>query len=63
MVTGNGQGRHKANTLVVVVGVGEIQNHRMVQVGRGLWRASCPPTLLKQGHLEQIAPDHILATR
>ena len=31
----------------------------MVEVGRDLWRSSCLIPLLKQGHLEQIAHDHV----
>ena len=33
------------------------QNHRIVEVGRDLWRSSGPTTLLKQGHLEQVVQD------
>jgi len=33
--------------------------HRMVEVGRGLWRPSGLTTLLKQGHLELVAQDHV----
>jgi len=36
---------------------GGAQNHRMVGVGRGLWRSSSPIPLLKHGHLEQAAED------
>jgi len=32
---------------------------RMVEAGRDLWRSSCWNTLLKQGHLEQVAQDHV----
>jgi len=28
-------------------------------VGRHIWRSSGPSTLLKQGHLEPVAQDHI----
>ena len=35
------------------------QNHRMVGVGRNLWRSSSPTSLLKQDHLEQAALDHV----
>lgn len=52
MVTSNRQAGHKANTSMVV---GKVQNHRMGVVGRGLWRLSCPLTLLRQSHLEQGA--------
>lgn len=31
----------------------------MVEVGRALWSPSGPSFLLKQGHLEQAAQDHI----
>ena len=34
------------------------QNHRMVGVGRDLWRSSSPTSLLKQVHLEQPVQDH-----
>ena len=37
------------------------QNHRMVGVGRDLWRSSCPTPLLEQGHLEQGAQEHVQA--
>jgi len=36
-----------------------LDNHRMVEVGSDLWRSSCPALLLKQGHLEQVAHDHV----
>lgn len=39
--------------------VTESQYHRMVEVGRDLWRSSCPALLLKQGHLEPVAQDHV----
>lgn len=32
-----------------------VGNHRMVEVGRQLWRSACPTTLLNQGHLEAVA--------
>lgn len=32
-------------------------NHRMVDVGRDLWRL-CPNPVLRQSHLEQVAQDH-----
>ena len=35
----------------------ELQNHRVVEVGRDLWRSSVPTPLLKQGHLEPVAQD------
>ena len=37
----------------------ESQNHKMVEVGRHLWRSSCPTPLLKQGHLQAVAQDHV----
>lgn len=33
--------------------------HRVVEVGRGLWRSSSPSPLLKQGHLEQVTQDYV----
>jgi len=35
------------------------QNHSMVDIGRDLWRSFGPTALLKQGHLEQVAQDHV----
>lgn len=35
------------------------QNHCMVEAGRYLWRASGPTPMLKQGHLERVAQDHV----
>ncbi|XP_068763577.1 centromere protein P isoform X3 [Struthio camelus] len=35
------------------------KNHRMVEVGRDLWRSSSPTLLLKQSPLEHIAQDRI----
>ncbi|KAK4810954.1 hypothetical protein QYF61_013362, partial [Mycteria americana] len=35
----------------------------MVEVGRDLWRSSCPTPLLKQGHLEPVAQDHVDGSR
>ena len=35
------------------------QNHRMVGVGRDLRGSSSPTPLLKQGHLQQDAQDHV----
>ena len=37
------------------------QNHRMVGVGRDLWRSSGPTTLLMQRHLKQIVQDYVKA--
>ena len=31
----------------------------MIEVGRDLWRSSGPRPLLKQGHLETVAQDHV----
>jgi len=36
-----------------------LQNHRVVEIGRGLWRLSGPTALLRQGHLGQVAQDHV----
>jgi len=35
------------------------QNHRIVVFGRDLWTSSGPIPLLKQGHLEPVARDHV----
>lgn len=35
------------------------QSHRPVQVGRDLWRSPAATPLLKQGHQEPVAQDHI----
>jgi len=35
------------------------QNHRMVGVGRVLWRPSSPTPLPRQGHLKQAAQDQV----
>lgn len=43
-------------------GLGESQNYRMVEVGRDLWRSSCPGPLLRQGHPEPVAQDHVQAS-
>ena len=37
----------------------ESQNTRMVEVGRHLQRSSGPSPLLKQGHLQPAAQDHV----
>ena len=34
-------------------------DHRMVEVGRDLWRSSGPTPLLKHGHLEPVAQDYV----
>jgi len=34
-------------------------NHRMVEVGRDLWRSSALTPLLKQAHLQPVAQDHV----
>ena len=31
----------------------------MVEIGRDFWTLSGPPPLLKQGHLEPVAQDHV----
>ncbi|KAK4810494.1 hypothetical protein QYF61_004274, partial [Mycteria americana] len=36
-----------------------VVNHRMVEVGRDLWRSSGPTPLCQQGHLEPVAQDHV----
>lgn len=35
------------------------QNHTIVEVGKDLWRLSCSALLLKQGHLDLVAHDHV----
>ncbi|PKU47740.1 hypothetical protein llap_1940 [Limosa lapponica baueri] len=35
------------------------EHHRMVEVGRDIWRSSSPTPLLKQGHPEQVTQDHV----
>lgn len=35
------------------------QNHRVVEVGRNLWRSSGPTPLLKWGHPEPVAQDPV----
>jgi len=35
------------------------EKHRIVEVGRDLWRSPIPTPLLKQSHLEQAAHDHV----
>lgn len=35
------------------------QNDRKVEGERGLWKSSDPTPLLKQGHLEVVAQDHV----
>ncbi|KAK4827433.1 hypothetical protein QYF61_017990, partial [Mycteria americana] len=37
----------------------ESQHHRKVEIGRGLWKSPGPTPLLKQGHLEPVAQDHV----
>lgn len=36
-----------------------LQNCRKVEVGRDFWKSSGPTFLLKKGHLEQVAQDHV----
>ena len=38
------------------------QNHRMVEVGGDLWRSFGPTPLLKQGHQEPLAQNHVQMT-
>ena len=35
------------------------QDHRMAEVGRDLCRSSAPTSLLRQGHPEPVAQDHL----
>jgi len=49
------------NSLSAVLMVHEVQNHRMVGVGRDLCGSSSPSLLLKQGHLQQAAEDLVQA--
>lgn len=35
------------------------QTHRMVEVGRDLWRPLGPTLLLMEGHLKQLSQDHV----
>lgn len=35
----------------------------MAEVGRVLWRSSCPTFLFRQGRLEQVAQDRVLASK
>lgn len=35
------------------------ENHRLVEVGRDLWRPSAPTPLLQQGHLQLVAHSHV----
>lgn len=37
----------------------KLQIHRLAYVGRDLWRPSVLTPLIKQGHLEQVAQDHV----
>lgn len=37
-------------------------NYRMVEVGRDLLRSSCPGPLIRQGHPEPVAQDHVQAS-
>lgn len=39
--------------------LGHTKDHRVIEVGRDLWRLSGPSSLLKQEHLEQVAQNHI----
>lgn len=40
---------------------GKSWNHRIVRVGRELWRSSCLSPLPRQGHFEQVTEEHIQA--
>ena len=55
--------QHIRNTFCLKVmhnyNITESQNHRMVEAERDLWRSSGPTLLLKQGHLEPAAQDHV----
>lgn len=35
------------------------QNHRLVEVGRDVWRSSSPSPCSKQGELEQVAQGRV----
>lgn len=37
----------------------ELQSHRIVKVGRGLWRPSGLTPLLKQRYLKQVVQDYL----
>jgi len=45
----------------MITAITESQNHRMFRVGRDLRGSSSPTPLLKQGHLQQAAEDHVQA--
>lgn len=34
-------------------------NHRIVRVGRNLWRSPSPASLPRQGHQEQVTPEQV----
>lgn len=36
-----------------------MMHHIMVEVGADLWKSSGPTSLLTQGHLQEVAQDHI----
>lgn len=37
----------------------KLQNHRMAELERDLWRSAGPTPLVKQAHLEPVAQDHL----
>jgi len=52
-----------AGALYKVSGNSEVsQNHRMVKVGRDLWKSTGPPLWLKHSHLELLAQNHVQTT-
>ena len=51
---------HTANPSCKSVVNALIQNHRIVVVGRNLWRALCP-TFFRAGSLEQVAKESVQA--
>ena len=53
------KGRDLTDTGAPFLQLAKSQNHRMVEVARGLCGSSSPTPLPKQGHLEQIAQDLI----
>lgn len=53
-----GKGKISYECCNLKLGITESQNPRMVEVGRNLWRSTCPTLLLKQDHPEPVAQDH-----
>lgn len=41
-----------------MAGTHKLQIHEIVEVGSDLWRSSGPPSLFKQGQLEQVVQHH-----